>query len=150
MIARVAAFAIAALAAPALAQSPPTIANAWMRPAAAGAQVDAYADIRTAAPVTLAGVRTASAGRVEIVLMDPPGSGELKVVPSLALPAGVTRFALKGSVLRLVDVRAPLSNGDPVVLSFDFRDAAGATTTVDAPVTVRGFMPAPPPPAMAN
>jgi len=138
----------AVLAAPALAQEPPQVVNAWMRPAVPGSNVDAYADIRTGAPIVLSGVRTASAARVDIVLMDPPGSGELKVVPEVALPAGQTRFALKGSVLRLVEVQAPLANGDPVMLRFEFRDAAGRRSSVDAPVTVRGFAPAPPPPPL--
>jgi len=138
----------AVLAAPAFAQEPPQIVNAWMRPAVPGSDVDAYADIRTGVPIVLAGVRTASAARVDIVLMDPPGSGELKVVAELALPAGQTRFALKGSVLRLVEVQAPLANGDPVMLRFEFRDAAGRRSSVDAPVTVRGFASAPPPPPL--
>ena len=138
--------ALLAAPAPALAQEPPQIVNAWMRPAVPGSTVDAYADIRTGVPLVLTGVKTASAARVDIVLMDPPGSGDLKVVPELALPAGQTRFALKGSVLRLVEVQAPLGNGDPVTLRFEFRDAAGRRSSVDAPVTVRGFAPAPPPP----
>jgi len=138
--------ALLAAPAPALAQEPPQIVNAWMRPAVPGSTVDAYADIRTGVPLVLTGVKSASAARVDIVLMDPPGSGDLKVVPELALPAGQTRFALKGSVLRLVEVQAPLGNGDPVTLRFEFRDAAGRRSSVDAPVTVRGFAPAPPPP----
>jgi periplasmic copper chaperone A len=136
----------ATLAASASALAAPTVANAWMRPAAKGAaSADAYADLRTDVPVTLVAVKTPVARAVEIVVVDPKDASRApRVVESLALPAGETRFALRGSVLRLVDVARDLSNATPVPLRFEFRDAAGATLAVDAEVQVRGLVaPAP-------
>lgn len=134
------------------AHAEPRIANAWMRPAAAGAaSADAYADIRTAEPVTLVGVRTSAARAVEIVVADPGNAGTARAVERLALPAGETRFALRGSVLRLLDIRTTLANGSPVVLAFEFVDARGAKSTVETPVQVRGLVvPAAPVPGPAG
>lgn len=145
--ARVRALALVAatLASAGAARAETTIANAWMRPAPAGAaSADAYADVRVDAPATLVAVRTPAAARVDIVVRDPrdPASAP-RVVDKLALPAGETRFALKGSVLRLVDVKSAIGPGAPVSLRFEFVDAAGKASAVDAGVQVRGFV-APP------
>ena len=128
----------------------PLVLNAWMRPAAAGAaSADAYADVVTGSPLTLARVRTPAARAVEIVVLDPKDpSATPKVVDMLALRAGETRFALRGSVLRLVDIRSTLSSEHPVPLAFEFVDAAGVRSVVDVQVQVRGlFAPQPAPPA---
>jgi len=124
-----------------VARAEPAVANAWMRPAPSGAKsADAYADLRTDAPVTLVAVRTSAARRVDLVLHDPRDAASVpRVVDKLALPAGETRFALKGSVLRLVDVARPIVPGEGVVLAFEFVDAAGRTSGVEARVEVRGF-----------
>ncbi len=126
------------------------VVNVWMRPASAGAaSADVYADLRTSVPVTLTGVRTSSARKVEIVIVDPRSAGPARVVESHALPAGETRFALRGSVLRLVDLKERLVNGSPITLRFEFVDAAGAKSSLEAPVEVRGLVapPAAPPEA---
>ena len=137
-----AAFALA-FALPAVAA--PRIENAWMRPAHAGASADAYADVITERPLTLARVRTPLARAVEIVLLDPRDPNDKpKVVDKVALKAGETRFALKGSVLRLVDLRASVTNERPVPLSFEFVDDAGQTSVVEVLVQVRGLLPARP------
>jgi hypothetical protein len=129
------AFAFAAHAAP-------IVQNAWMRPALAGASADAYADVVTERPLTLARVRTPVARAVEIVLLDPRDPGATpKVVDKLALKAGETRFALKGSVLRLVGLNATLSPERPVPLAFEFVDDAGETSVVEVLVQVRGLLP---------
>ena len=136
------AFALAAL--PAL--GAPLIQNAWMRPAAAGAaSADAYADIVTPTPLTLVRVRTPVARAVEIVLLDPRDPAATpKVVDKLDLRAGETRFALRGSVLRLRDVNATLATERPVPLTFEFVDDAGAKSAVEVLVQVRGLLaPAP-------
>jgi len=113
-----------------------------MRPAAAGASADAYADVVTERPLTLARVRTPLARAVEIVVLDPRDPGDKpKVVDKLALKAGETRFALKGSVLRLVDLNATLSLDRPVPLAFEFVDDAGEKSVVEVLVQVRGLLP---------
>lgn len=127
------------------AQAEVTIANVWMRPAAAGAaRADAYADLRTGTPATLVAVRTPAARRVDIVVHDPRDPSSVPhVVEKLAIPRGETRFALKGSVLRLVDVTQAIAPGHPVPLRFELADESGKLTTVEAQVEVRGFVGAP-------
>ena len=67
-----------------------------------------------------------------------------KVVDKLELRAGETRFALRGSVLRLVDVRSTLTSEHPVPLAFEFVDSAGQRSVVEILVEVRGlFAPQP-------
>ena len=135
-------FAACALALTVDASAAPQIWNAWMRPAAAGASADAYADVVTERPLTLARVRTPLARAVEIVVLDPRDPGDKpKVVDKLALKAGETRFALKGSVLRLVDLRSTLTLERPVPLAFEFVDDAGETSVVEILVQVRGLLP---------
>ncbi len=141
------ALALATLAGTAgAAMAAPQIANAWMRPAAAGsASADAYADVRTDAPLALVAVRTPVARSVEIVVHNPKDpASRPRVVERLALPVGETRFALKGSVLRLVDVASAVTPGKPVPVTFEFADAAGGKLVVDALVEVRGLVAAPP------
>ena len=138
------AFACALVALPAIAA--PTIQNAWMRPALEGsATADAYADVVTDAPLTLVRVRTPVARSVEIVMHDPrdPASTPT-VVDKVALKPGETRFALRGSVLRLREVTATLTSATPVPMTFEFVDGAGKATAVEALVQVRGLMPSQP------
>jgi len=132
----------AALVASGVADAAPRIANAWMRPAAAGAaSADAYADIITESALTLVRVRTPVARAVEIVVLDPKDPAATpRVVDKLAIPAGETRFALRGSVLRLVDVTSSLSSERPVPLAFEFVDDAGGKSVVEVLVQVRGLL----------
>ena len=144
-LALAAAFAALA-AAPLPALAAPQIANAWMRPVAAGsASADAYADVRTEAPLTLVAVRTPVERAVEIVVHDPKDrANPPRVVERLALPAGETRFALKGSVLRLVDLASAVAPGQLVPLAFEFVDASGARIVAETKVQVRGLVAAQP------
>jgi copper(I)-binding protein len=135
------ALALALAALPSLAA--PLIQNAWMRPAAAGAaSADAYADIVTPTAVTLVRVRTPVARAVEIVILDPrdPAAAP-KTVDRLDLKSGETRFALRGSVLRLRDIQSTLTTERPVPLTFEFVDDAGTRSDVEVPVQVRGLLP---------
>ena len=134
--------AACALAATFAAGAAPLVQNAWMRPALAGTSADAYADVVTERPLTLSRVRTPVARAVEIVLLDPRDPGATpKVVDKLDLKAGETRFALKGSVLRLVDLKSTLSLDKPVPLAFEFVDDAGQKSVVEILVQVRGLLP---------
>ena len=143
------ALALATLAGTAgAAKAAPQIANAWMRPAAAGsASADAYADVRADAPFALVAVHTPVARSVEIVVHDPKDpASKPHVVERLAIPVGETRFALKGSVLRLVDVTSAVAPGKPVPLAFEFVDATGGRVVVESQVEVRGIVAAQPAP----
>ena len=134
---------VATFCASGIAEAAPRIANAWMRPAAAGApSADAYADIVTETALTLVRVRTPVARAVEIVLLDPRDPAATpRVVDKVAIPSGETRFALRGSVLRLVDVRSALTPERPVPLAFEFTDYLGEKIVVEALVQVRGLLP---------
>ena len=134
---------VATLCASGIADAAPRIANAWMRPAAAGApSADAYADIVTETALTLVRVRTPVARAVEIVLLDPRDpAASPRVVDKVAIPSGETRFALRGSVLRLVDVRSALTPERPVPLAFEFADYLGEKIVVETLVQVRGLLP---------
>ena len=134
--------AACALAATFAASAAPLVQNAWMRPALAGASADAYADVVTERPLTLSRVRSPVARAVEIVLLDPRDPlATPKVVDKLDLKAGETRFALKGSVLRLVDLRSTITIERPVPLAFEFVDDAGQKSVVEILVQVRGLLP---------
>ena len=69
------------------------------------------------------------------------------------VPAGrELRFALRGNVLRLVDIQRSLGNADPVPLRFEFRDANQRAVIATTQLQVRGLIapqPSPPPPAGA-
>ena len=134
---------VATFCASGIADAAPRIANAWMRPAAAGApSADAYADIVTETALTLVRVRTPVARAVEIVLLDPRDPAATpRVVDKVAIPSGETRFALRGSVLRLVDVRSALTPERPVPLAFEFADYLGEKIVVETLVQVRGLLP---------
>ena len=70
-IARALAWAAALAAHPAAADV--TLANAWLRPAAAGAaEVPVYVDIRSTEALELVGARSPAARGAELVLVDPP------------------------------------------------------------------------------
>ena len=105
-------------------------------------EAQAYVDISSNADLELVGASTPFAKKVELVLVstakDPP---ESKVVPSIAVPAGVTtRLAYRGSYLRLVEITKNFGNGTsvPLTLAFKSRDGREVTATIDA--QVRGLL----------
>ena len=119
-----------------------TLANAWMRPAAAGENAQAYVDIGSDAALKLVAVTTPMAREVEIVVVQAKADGfESKAVSTFEVPAGTqTRFAYRGNVLRLIGVTGPLANGTPVPLTLEFRDADGRTVRATTNVEVRGLV----------
>lgn len=149
MIAAVAApLALAAVllaAAPAQARAEVELVNGWMRPAYAGQpRAAVYVDIRSAQPLKLVGAATPLAGRVELVLVDPPSPDPAthRVVEELPVAGGrETRLALGGSHIRLVDIVRDLPPSERWPLELAFVDAAGKRLSVTAEVLVRGLMP---------
>ena len=140
----IAGFALAALAAaiPARAAEP-ALLNGWMRPAAAGTpSIDAYVDIRSDVALKLVAASTPAAKRVDLVAGTFSDKGyETKVVTTFDVPAkGELRFALRGNVLRFVEVQKSFGNSDPVPLRLEFRDADGKTLVATTTLEVRGLL----------
>jgi copper(I)-binding protein len=120
-----------------------TLKNAWMRPAAAGAEsARAYVDIVSDTALVLTAASTPIASKVQIVLVKTIGDPDSEeMVPSLAVPAGkTTRLAYRGDHLRLVGVSRDVGNGDPVPLALTFKDAAGQSVKATTNVVVRGLL----------
>jgi len=134
-------FALAAFASSAIADV--TLANAWMRPAPAGADAArAYVDIKSDKTLDLIGARTPVAKRVEIVRVGKIGDPATeKVVRTFAVLGGTTtRLAYLGDHLRFIGITRDVANGDPVALTLVFKDAAGKTTEATTQVSVRGLL----------
>ena len=119
-----------------------TLANAWMRPAAAGDSREAYVDIRSDAALKLVAATTPAARTVEIVVQERSGdSVASRVVPAFDIPADApTRFAYRGNVLRLVGINRLLANDTPVPLTLEFRTADGSVVKATTDVQVRGLV----------
>jgi copper(I)-binding protein len=155
-IARALACAAALAALPAAADV--TLANAWLRPAAAGAaEAPVYVDIRSTEALELVGARSPAARGAELVLVDPPDPDPTarKVVARIAVAAGrETRLAYLGSHVRLTGISRDLAPGMRVPVELTFADAQGRQRTVATEALVRGIVPrrpddprdAPPPP----
>jgi copper(I)-binding protein len=118
-----------------------TLSSVWMRPASEGADARVYVDIRSDANVDLVGAATPVARKVEIVHVKTIGDPATeKVVKKYAIPGGTTtRLAYLGDHLRLVGVKRPLDNGDPVPVKLLFVDGKGKRFDVEANVVVRGL-----------
>jgi periplasmic copper chaperone A len=121
-----------------------SLANAWMRPAAAGQkEAQVYVDIRAAEPVKLVSARTPAAKRAELVLLDPPqpDTGKLRVVREIAVPANQeTRLAYRGSHVRLLELQRAANPGEKLPLELTFVDAKGKRTSLATDVLVRGLV----------
>lgn len=139
---RLAVAALALAAATAAGAAPVTLQNAWMRPALQGADARAYVDIVSEANVDLVGASTPVAKKVVIVRVKTIGDPSTEqVVRTLAAPGGTTtRLAYHGDHLRLVALKRPVGNADPVPLRLTFKDAAGKRFDVETSVLVRGLL----------
>ena len=121
--------------------------SAWMRPADAGSSARAYVDIVSDTPLRLTGAATPLARKVELVVVGrTDGTDPGKVVKALDVAPGTPlRLAYKGSHLRLVGVKKPLTNGAPVPVTLQFRDRSGRRYTAVADIRVHGLVQAPEP-----
>jgi periplasmic copper chaperone A len=105
-----------------------SIENAWSRATAPGARVGAgYFTIRnkSAAPDRLVGASSPAAARVETHVIEKQGEVlRMREVKGYAVPAKGS-FELKpgGAHLMLVDIKAPLKEGDRVPLTLKFEKA---------------------------
>jgi hypothetical protein len=153
-----AALAFAACLASGSAVAEVALANAWLRPATAGADdVQVYVDIRSTEALELVGARSPAARDAELVLVDPPDPDPTarRVVEKIAVAAErETRLAYLGSHIRLKGVLRDLPPGTRIPLELTFADANGRRRTVTTEALVRGVVlrrpgdarePAPPP-----
>jgi copper(I)-binding protein len=153
-----AAFAAAlALASPA--RGEPTLANAWLRPAAAGdEEAQVYVDIRSTEALELVAARSPVARGAVLVRVDPPDPDPTarKVVSSIPVAADrETRLAYLGSHVRLTGITKDLVPGMRIPLELTFADPRGRRQTLATEALVRGLVPrrpadAPPATGTAN
>jgi copper(I)-binding protein len=121
------------IASPAIAQV--TITDAWSRATAPGAKIAAgYMTIRNAAktPDKLVSASSPAAEKVETHVTVKEGDiFRMREVKGYDIPAGGS-FALKpgGAHLMLVNVKAPLKEGDKVPLTLRFERAGEVKTTL--------------------
>jgi hypothetical protein len=142
---RHAALACAAALAAGTAMAEVTLANAWLRPAPAGAaEAAVYVDIRSTEALELVGARSPVAGGAELVRVDPPDPDPAarRVVAKIPVAADrETRLAYLGSHIRLTGVTRDLVPGMRIPVELTFADATGQRRTVVAEALVRGVVP---------
>jgi len=122
-----------------------TLANAWLRPAPAGAaEAAVYVDIRSTEALELVGAHSPVARGAELVLVDPPDPDPeaRRVVAKIPVAANhETRLAYLGSHVRLTGVTRDLVPGARIPVELTFADATGQRRTVAAEALVRGIVP---------
>jgi hypothetical protein len=142
---RHAALACAAALAAGSAMAEVNLANAWLRPAPAGAaEVAVYVDIRATEPLELVDARSPVARGAELVRVDPPDPDPAarRVVARIPVAAGrETRLAYLGSHVRLTGVTRDLVPGMRIPVELTFADATGQRRTVAVEALVRGVVP---------
>ena len=142
---RHAALACAAAFAAGSAMAEVTLANAWLRPAHAGAaEAAVYVDIRSTEALELVGARSPAARGAELVRVDPPDPDPAarRVVAKIPVAADrETRLAYLGSHVRLTGVTLDLVPGMRIPVEFTFADATGKRRTAAAEALVRGIVP---------
>lgn len=122
-----------------------TLANAWLRPAPAGAaEAAVYVDIRSTEGLDLVGARSPAARGAELVRVDPPDPDPTarRVVARIPVAADrETRLAYLGSHVRLTGVTVDLLPGMRIPVELTFADATGTSRTVATEALVRGIVP---------
>lgn len=114
-----------------------TITDAWVRPAAVGAQTAAYLTIKNtgSAPEALVGVTAADASMAGLhqTSTDASGMTGMSPVDEIAIPAGGSvALAPGGFHVMLMGLKRELATGGTVTLRLTFRGAG--TVTVEAAV----------------
>ena len=131
------------LSLPTQAQTQTRVQDAWVR-GTVPQQTATGAFMRLSSPAggKLVSANSPAAGLVEIHEMKMAGSTmQMRAVPSLDLPAGQwVAFKPGGYHVMLLDLKAPLSTGDTVVLNLvvEGRDGKKETVVVKAPVRSLG------------
>lgn len=109
-----------------------TVAEPWVRPAAARASTPLYLEVRASERAELVAVTTPAAARVELV--DRNG----KATPAIALPAGIPVRLEAGAVHgRLVGLAQHVARGGHVPLTLTVRAADGSVLEIPVEAEVR-------------
>ena len=117
-----------------------TVTGAWVRGTVAGQKTTgAFMQLSSPVDTALVGVATPAAKIAEVHQMKMEG-GVMKMgaVDKVAVPAGKpVELKPGGYHVMLVDLVAPLKDGDTVPLKLTFQDKAGAKQTVDVKAVVK-------------
>jgi periplasmic copper chaperone A len=136
------------LALPAVAQV--VVTDAWVRGTVTGqTATGAFMQLKSATDSTLVGAASGAAKIVEIHEMKMEGGVmKMRAVDRIALPAGkVVDMKPGGHHVMLLDLAAPLKEGQTVPLQLTFEDSSGKKQTVDVRAQVRALTAAPGVPA---
>jgi periplasmic copper chaperone A len=127
-------------AAAAQAQGQVTVSGAWARGTVQGqTATGAFMHIRSADGATLIGVDSPVAGIVEIHEMRMEGNTmRMRGIEKLELPAGRTVELKPGGYhVMLMDLKAPLKQGDTVPIKLKVRSKSGQTQEIEVKAEVR-------------
>lgn len=119
--------------------------KAWARASVQGQSgTGAFMTLTAREPLSLVGVATPVAGVAELHEMKMEGDiMRMRAIPALELPAGKpVELRPGGHHLMLMDLKAPLKVDTRVPVTLRFRDAKGATQTLEVSVPVSARAPA--------
>jgi copper(I)-binding protein len=136
-----------AVALPALAAEV-SVTDAWVRGTVPGQMTTgAFMQLRSPVDTALVAVTSPAAKIVEVHEMKMDGGMmKMRAVDKVAIPAGKpVELKPGGYHVMLVDLVAPLKDGDTVPLRLTFQDKTGAKQTVDVKAVVKPLTTAAPP-----
>ncbi len=114
----------------------------WVRGTVEGQKATgAFMDLKAEKDLTLVAASSPVAKIAEIHAMEmKDGIMKMHAIKSLPLPAGKTvRLAPGGYHLMLMELKAPLANGETVPITLTFQDEAKKTSAVEIKAEVRGL-----------
>ena len=114
----------------------------WARATVPGQNMGgAFVNIMTDQNATLVGVRSSVSSKVELHTMKMNDEQMIMAqVPAIELPANVKVELKPGSMhIMLMDLKAPLKEGDTITLQLEIRNAAGQTETLDVQTPVKAL-----------
>lgn len=115
----------------------------WVRATVPGqSSTGAFMDLTSAAGTTLVGVSSPRADMVGVYRMDmtPDGIMKMREVERLPLPAGKTvHLAPGGYHIMLMDLRAPLRQGEKIPLTLTIEDAQKKQQIIEVQAEVRAL-----------
>jgi copper(I)-binding protein len=117
-----------------------SVSGAWVRGTVAGQKTTgAFMQLSSRVDTTLVAVASPAAKIVQVHEMKMDGGMmKMRAVDKLAIPAGKpVELTPGGYHVMLVDLVAPLKNGDSVPLKLTFEDKTGAKQTVDVKAVVK-------------
>ncbi len=131
---------VAAVVAAAAAHAQVTVSGAWVRGTVQGqTATGAFMQLRSADGAALVGAESPLAGIVEIHEMRMEGNTmRMRAVETLELPAGRTVELKPGGYhVMLMDLKAPLKQGDTVTIKLKVRGKSGQPQDIEVKAEVR-------------